>query len=531
MKKRILFALMMMALALVLCLGISAKEYNPTTSQEITDALTEINASSEENVINLSGAYTSGYSDSGYTVSTNKKLTINLTGDTEVCCRFNVTGEATLVLNLNGYTLNNSKQRGGDVGCQFVTNNAKCSVEINNGTININDVCFWFYNGSIKCEGVTIVANEETIWSGGFGGVGAVSFVNCNVTSGGEGNFKMKSGSCNGAKTRVFTLVNSTFTANNGTEVQCPAKESVIRNCTFNGKLTIDSWCQHGDTNESPMIIENITINNGSMQSITSFERYTVRNSKIGSIYLNGDRSGGAHLTVCDCEYTGISYGNEKPDQCSATVIVGPTCLDAGIKTVYTKANASGTVDDTYEAPAMGHEASLDEIENVVYKSGYGANGTYICGCVRCDATGLEENGASAPKLITFKGFSTPRDGAISLVAGYEVDTDAVEAFENITKKEFTYGIVAAVGKNLGTNEPLDENGDVITLEKGSVIKTTVSKEATRYEFRLNNMNGYENEAIMLSTYTMFDGKITYLQGGKYTGLSTVTYAEAPKEN
>lgn len=559
MKKRILFMLAFVVLACMLCISVMAQEAKTYYLYDDGSELPE----GEDN-ISVSELYWQSETKTGLFANlkdgdnivielkesisyTPTAGTMNNVPNSSNCLR--ISTAATVTVKFNGYswwfthdkaydafvvynegaTLNliGTKAKNPDGTIKELGTNYRGS-EINENIDVYSDfVIAYIAGGKLHCENLAAFCTEESIYQkeGYVNGRAEIEFVDCSIYT-------------NSSSMYTLAIVgkgnsNNSLRIDGGRYgsicVHNPLNDSYIKNATVkattqSNALYIDSW---KDRNAYDFPVENSTLD-GRYWGEGDSNIIVAKNSKLGVLYLKGDSSGGASVELTDSTYTSVDFAGKSG---SLTIYVSPDCVNAGTKTDYDKDNTAGKLDTTYDAPAIGHEASLDEIENVVYKSGYGANGTYICGCVRCDATGLEENGASAPKLITFKGFSTPKDGAISLVVGYEVDTDAVEAFEDITKKEFTYGIVAAVGKNLGANEPLDENGDVITLEKGSVVKTTVAKDATRYEFRLNNMKGYENEAIMLSTYTMFDGKITYLQGGEYTGLSTITYAEAPKGN
>lgn len=449
------FLLLTFVVAIVLCvftISVSAKEYNPTTYAELKAAFVEIGTSTEEHTINLNGSYSSGYEISGFPVTSNGKITINLTGNSDVGCRFNITGETQLVINLNTYTLKNSHSRGGDSGCQFLLNNKKATVEAYNGTININDVCFWYYNGNIICENVNITANEETIWSGGSGGVGNISFVGCTVASIGE-TFKLQNGSCNGTNTRAFTLLNSTFKSkSNGsirTMIQCPSKDSVIRDCTFIGTFAIDSWCEHGDTKESPIIIDNIVAD--TLSIINGKEFYTVKNSSFTKVNLEADSAGQVELTLVDCKFNTVTWtGNATYKEKSvATAYTSANCENAGTKTVYTFKSTTSDTQYALDNPALGHDNQII----YDYANGFLSSGTKRDGCTKCSNYVIE----ATPALFTWKGYScteAPINGSYSVSQAFYINKEAIAQYNS----QFKFGAVFA-GNLTNSSLSFDVNG------------------------------------------------------------------------
>ena len=164
--KKLIFLVGLIALTFILCLAVGAKEYAPTTGAELNDAINEAQTLGEASTFTLNGDYTDYNVSAGYQIKHGSDFTFNLTGDVSVKCRFYITGK--MVVNLNGNTIQNTASRGGLEGSMFcvekTADNNKGSLEVYNGTLTISDVCIAFQYGSIKLHGVTINANEESIW-------------------------------------------------------------------------------------------------------------------------------------------------------------------------------------------------------------------------------------------------------------------------------------------------------------------------------------------------------------------------------
>ena len=513
---------MLAIVAMLVCLfaiSVSAKEYNPTSYAELKAAFEEIGESEEEHVINLSGSYTDGSESSGFPVTSNGKITINLNDNTNVGCRFNITGETRLVFQLNGYAMKNTSSRGGDVGCQFLMNNANAHVEAYNGTIEINDVCFWFYNGHINCQGVNIKANEEVIWTDGLGGVGTITFNNCKTEARSD-TFMLRAGSCSQKNTRVFTLTNSTFSAVGGgainTVVQCPAQGSVIKDCTFVGTFKIDSWCQHYGKKTNDMVIENITAT--TFSPINGMEYYTIRNSKFDNLVLYADSAGEVYLTLWDCDFTNVSWdgNNSYKTKSVATAYTSANCENAGSKVVYAY-NAEPAIDEQYalDNPALGHNNQTV----VEYPNGYMKAGYVRVGCTKC--SNYQEETLNA--LFECQGYSASTTGDAGIAVGYKVDNVAVDKYTELTGKELSYGVFAVAQSKLGDSNIFDENGNAAI---GSIVADLTEYNFTSFELKIAGFKEDKKDALLaLGAYVeLTDGVTTeysYMQAddkGEKTG-------------
>ena len=508
MKRRMLLLIaMVIFVACMLAFSVSAKEYNPTTGAELNNAISEAITLSEDSVINLNGSYTDYRQDAGYTaINSSNKITFELKGDSEIACRFVINGAGMAVFNLNQYTLSNKTGRGGTNGCFFFVDDDG-ALEIYNGMVKISDVAITFQDGRIKLNNVNIDANEEVIWC--------------------------QQGACDGSG-RLYEIENCTLSGNDGLNAYCMLDSSYIKNITIiKGRITFDSWHNHG-AKECSAVVENIKASNSEICFWTSANTYTVKNSEFKKATVGGDNGGAGAYYFYDVKCTERGYTER-----NATLYdyKTPTCTEAGLLMVYSTSNQTGEEDASYKEsnPALGHSFDKDNITGVSYNS-YLENGFYTSKCLRClEGTAAEEVETANP-LFKFLGYSTPEDGSYGIVVSYMVDCKAIAEYEALTGKKLSYGIVAGAKQNLGDNNPLDKDGNAVTLDKGAVIKAEVGKEYSAYDFKLTGLgeNQLDLELVMATYVVIDDGEnvsVVYLQGTQLaSGLGAISYNGIPNK-
>ena len=512
--KKILFLISLAVIMALMCIAVGAKDYAPTNGTELNDAITEANTLNEDSTFTLNGDYSDYKVDAGYQITSQNKFTFNLEGDIITHCRFYITGN--LVVNLNGYSITNKSGRGGISGSMFCLektsdNQYKGSLEVYDGNLTITDVCIAFQYGSLKLHDVTINANEEAIWC--------------------------QAGSCEGGGRR-YMIDNCTFSGPDGTNIHCIDSESYVRNLTvLKGEVKFDGWHQHG-TRENPPIIENVDFSKVNTFFVTGAIYYEFYNCKLGTVSAQGDRFGPATVRLYDCTYTSITPTGDKGT--NVYDYKSADCENAATLKLYTLEDKSGSYDEAYsiENPKLGHGFDASKITGVSYES-YLEKGAYTSRCVRCESGIAIESVPSAEALFDFVGYSVPEDGSYGIVASYTLNLKAILEYETLTATTLNYGIVVAAKQNLGENNPLDINGNVVTLKKGNVVKSEISKDYAAYDFILKCMkdNQLDTELVIASyvEITEKDGESTktsvvYLQSTQKTeNLSVISYNTIPK--
>ena len=509
--KKLLFIISIIAVMMLMCVMVGAKDYAPTNGAELNEAINEANTLNEDSTFTLNGDYSDYKADAGYQITSQNKLTFNLEGDIITHCRFYIIGK--LVVNLNGHSITNKSGRGGANGSMFcldkTSDNAqKGSLEVYNGNLTISDVCIVFQYGSLKLHDVIINANEEAIWG--------------------------QAGSCEGGGRR-YMIENCTFSGKDGTNFYCIDHESYVRNLTLLvGEAKFDSWHNHGNV-ESSAVFENLDFSNVKSSFITGANHYTFTDCKFSSISIQGDRNGPGVHYFYDCEYTSITPTGDKGAQ--IYVYESADCENAATLKLYTADDKTGSYDEAYslEHPKLGHGFDASKITGVSYES-YLEKGTYTSHCVRCESGIASESIPSAQELFVFLGYSTPEDGSYGIVASFTVNQKAVSEYEALSGKALSYGIVAGAKSKLGDNNPLDASGNTVSLENGSVVKASIDKSYVAYDFVLTGMNENQLQVeLVIATYVVVtEGEnvsVAYLQETQKTeNLSIISYNAIPKE-
>lgn len=116
--------------------------------------------------------------------------------------------------------------------------------------------------------------------------------------------------------------------------------------------------------------------------------------------------------------------------------------------------------------------------------------------------------------IIKFKGYSVGPDGT-SMCVGFDIDMDALEAYEKKTGKTIDFGAVFTSYDRLNGKAPLDAiTGEKITVEGAKVIKASLKEYSyTTYDFVLTNItDDIANHNFVIAGY-IYDGEnVLYIQ-------------------
>ena len=222
--------------------------------------------------------------------------------------------------------------------------------------------------------------------------------------------------------------------------------------------------------------------------------------------------------------------------------VTEPTCTTEGY-TTYTCLCGATKVDDF--VPTTGHtfvdgecvecgeanestETPTHEWETVgiEYRNGFDKVGVEVVSCLNCGAV---EDGEEVEALYTFIGYSMSENGMGNIAVGYEVNSDAIANYEATTGKTIEVGVVFAGYDNLAGKQPLDENGNVASLEVGKVIKANLRGFSYRiYDFILADIDDSIKDVSLVIAAYIYDGEsVEYLQeNGAGKTVSGISYNE-----
>ncbi len=130
--------------------------------------------------------------------------------------------------------------------------------------------------------------------------------------------------------------------------------------------------------------------------------------------------------------------------------------------------------------------------------------------------------------IFSFKGYSFGFAGQISV--GYDIDYEARLLYEALTGETLEIGVVFAGYDNLGGNQPLDQNGQVIGLSVGKVIKADLtSLSYPSYDFMLTDIDdSIKDVKLVIAAYIYDQETVKYVQeNGLINTVTGVSYNEA----
>ena len=227
---------------------------------------------------------------------------------------------------------------------------------------------------------------------------------------------------------------------------------------------------------------------------------------------------------------------------CEAKEYTDATCLEnkKEISICFCGDNM-GTLD--IEGTALGHEFDLADGAKALsarYKN-YVENGFLTTECARCKEETNEQQTLN-PIISRIKGYATSEDGK-EITFGYDIDTDALEYYNELADSALELGFVVAVNAYLD-GAPLNSDGTEATLAKGKVVKTVTNAVYSSVDFRLtgkwnDNITIGDEETqlkyveLFIAGY-IFDGAVNYVNNegssADYTTVVAVTHTNKPVE-
>ena len=210
-------------------------------------------------------------------------------------------------------------------------------------------------------------------------------------------------------------------------------------------------------------------------------------------------------------------------DHSSSQVVVPASCLTNMVANAVCFCGKAMGSSVTVEGTKLGHEFDLEDgaTEHSVLYTDYFKSGVYNVKCARCN----ELDGIAAkPIFFNFKGYST-KEGSNKISIGYTYNIDALEQYERVNKEPLEVGFVFAIKSYLGERLPLEEDGSVMSLDKGNVVKVVADvKSAWGFDFVISadwnktvNINGQSMALKDLELFFcayVYDGSVSYLYNG-----------------
>ena len=413
MKKLLILGVSVLAFALMLCVGLSAKEYHVSSYDELGDAFSEINSKyGEDSTIIFDCDITGSYG-------------------------FGVTYPFEVTVDLNTFKFTVTQNQNSIVGSAFYTNNDKAVASIKNGSIEVNDVCFWPAKGRVIATDVDIyTSKEELVWWGA-DEYGDIILDRCTLEAK-DGVVMESKGGCSKTHGRLVQIIDCTI-ENGAVTVPCPAPGSIVKNSTFSGGLKIDAWHHHdGFSSSNVFEIEVIGVTASSLSSLSGACYVRAIDCTINSYSASKDGSGDSKITVIDsptCSKTGLET------VCNVGSTSEPTTLDivphSALSTDCT-ADVYCSMCGTELVYAKKNDAHNIYYTTITYAKGFNKPGEKIEKCTDCEGY---SKAITLPAIFDAKGY-TSKD-TTGFGTGFSLNIEALEEYEASTGKTLCYGIVA----------------------------------------------------------------------------------------
>ena len=134
----------------------------------------------------------------------------------------------------------------------------------------------------------------------------------------------------------------------------------------------------------------------------------------------------------------------------------------------------------------------------ISYKDGYGSAGYCDFNCSMC-STRYTETNPSAPAILTPLGYSYSKKGT-GINGGYEVNADALLAYETVTGKSLTFGIIV-LNPNYQTEDTFF-TGKTLTCANKAVTVEFKTKDYSYFNFSISGFTAdTENLDLIISAY------------------------------
>ena len=343
------------------------------------------------------------------------------------------------------------------------------STDLSKNSVQINHpkVYCWVHDGNAYVENIRSTTGQELVYVDNDDSNAdpdirnTYEFVNCSLYSGtdpvgllGQGAAHKNVKICGGyySSMTLHTIYSGSY----------------IKDCTI-GKFTMDCW----SILSQMLIFENVTIEG----TITTY-------------------TGRTHLSFYDCtiDVKKLSLGSDGGGSSYALVYKTAGC-EAGELSVYKNGNGSTpvngkdvnndskyaqTVADFYADPAnagLGHTYDWAfNYEGAKFLSA-------LCATKECVRCGNAIDTVTVDAMFTALGYSVPEFGTeLAITVGYAINKDAISQYEELVGCKINYGCVVALKDRLGEfNAPLDENGEAVILEQGTVLKADITGTANCY--------------------------------------------------
>ena len=162
--------------------------------------------------------------------------------------------------------------------------------------------------------------------------------------------------------------------------------------------------------------------------------------------------------------------------------------------------------------PLSEEHTDSDIVKDVEYRNGMTQNGTKIFKCLYCDVTVREESEPTFDAIFTYYGYSVSTYGTFSMSQSYGINRTVYAEYVEITGREVSYGVAAAVKANVPSGELVDANGEA--LGEKIIACNCVNAKYDTIDVRIIGLDAYQDTEIYICGYYIVGGKVYYIDNG-----------------
>ena len=206
----------------------------------------------------------------------------------------------------------------------------------------------------------------------------------------------------------------------------------------------------------------------------------------------------------------------------NATVVTEVGCTTDGATSYY--CFCGDFINSVVDEEATGHNENSPVVD--IYYPTFIVMGYAVHECTDCQERFNATEATYAPIFVS-KGYScTVYDGMISIVQGFDVNREALEAYTAIDGNTISYGVVAT-----SVNKVADGNIDVVNNVDGVTaidFTSAEKKEFTRFEIKVADIAEANWETgLYACAYVIADGAVSFISENASTTTATAKTAAA----
>ena len=180
---------------------------------------------------------------------------------------------------------------------------------------------------------------------------------------------------------------------------------------------------------------------------------------------------------------------------------------------------------DIVDLPLSSEHTDSEIVKDVVYKNGMTQAGTRVYKCLYCDEAVGEESEPTFAAIFKYYGYSVSTFGTLSVSQCYGIDRVAYADYAELTGRDVSYGVAAALKVNAPDGVLVDADGTA--LNQKIIAHSCVGAKYDVVDIKITGLDSYVDTELYFCGYYVVNGEVYYIDNGK----SDLVSAEATTYN